>query len=290
MEGIYLSGKGDIDCKEKIAVIENDSIYSQLHYHEFVELVYFNKGSGIHYINGEEYRVSNSDIYIINPYVKHEFKADVENPLQVINIMFYVDFFDKHFHGHNFIDYAFSRLIFNENVQNKNVGYIHIKGEHKQKLGELFKKMLVEFKEKDLGYLSVLNKQLSTLLIYIFRENFANYGKTGLTIQQKRRIEDALEYIEKNYNKNINVGSVAKNSGFCNLYFNTLFKKYVGVSIPVYIKNKRIEAACMLLATTDKKVEDICYEVGYSDIPYFYRIFQEMKKESPGEYRKKSEH
>ena len=288
MNGHYLSGITNIASYEGIAVVESANINNQLHYHKFIEIVYFDKGSGYHTFEGNKHRVSAGDLYVINPFISHEFQADEEGVLRVINIMFYADFFDLNVEANSFIENVYKTLFGKELKESKRVNVIHLRGERQQSFGEMFHAMLKEFQDKSDGYLKVLHNQLSILLISLFRDYVSETSKLGLTVFQKNRVESAIKYLDVHFTQNVNVDTIAKKIGFCSLYFNHLFKVYTGNTIPQYIKNKRLEHACRLLEQTDKSVEQICYDVGYSDVKHFYKIFREHKKMTPGEYRKKS--
>ena len=54
-----------------------------------------------------------------------------------------------------------------------------------------------------------------------------------------------------------------------------------------YLKKVRLERAAQLLTVTGLTVQDICYEVGYSDKTKFFRHFREQYGETPLVYRKK---
>lgn len=289
MDGQYLSGITNIMPYEGIAVAESSQINNQPHYHKFVELVYFDKGSGIHTIDGEQHRVSGGDLYILNPFVMHEFHADESGVLGVINVMFYADFFDVTIVAEHFISLAYSKLLGSGKGGANGGNYIHLHGNRIHVFRQMFHDMLNEYKKKEDGYLKVLNYQLSVLLIYIFRDYANDMEKLGLTVWQKRCVEGAIRYIDENFVENISVEKISKNTGFCPLYFNKLFKLYTGESIPQYVRRKRLEFACRLLSQTDKSIEQICLDVGYSDIKHFYKFFKENRKMTPGEYRKKSE-
>jgi transcriptional regulator GlxA family with amidase domain len=53
-----------------------------------------------------------------------------------------------------------------------------------------------------------------------------------------------------------------------------------------WIREKRLEAARKLLETTPLNVSEICFAVGYQDVPSFSRLFSESTGMSPGEFRK----
>ncbi len=54
-----------------------------------------------------------------------------------------------------------------------------------------------------------------------------------------------------------------------------------------YAQNIRIEEACKLLKTTDKKVIEIAMSVGYKDLKFFNKVFKRYTDTTPREYRKR---
>ncbi len=49
--------------------------------------------------------------------------------------------------------------------------------------------------------------------------------------------------------------------------------EYLGCSVARYIRSRRILRACELLRTTDRRITDIAYDVGFSDYGHFSRVF-----------------
>lgn len=47
-----------------------------------------------------------------------------------------------------------------------------------------------------------------------------------------------------------------------------------------------MQQACLLLDTTDMKINQICYKIGIEDTYYFSRLFSKIMGMSPREYRK----
>lgn len=64
------------------------------------------------------------------------------------------------------------------------------------------------------------------------------------------------------------------------------FIKRYGVTPTLYHRNKRLNAAAILLRTTNLKLSVIAEQCGYSNEYYFSKVFQKYKGVSPGKYRK----
>ncbi len=99
-------------------------------------------------------------------------------------------------------------------------------------------------------------------------------------------INKAIEYIKKNYTKNISLEDVSMSVNVTSYYFSRLFKEEVGVNFVEYVAGLRIEKAKELLNSPDMpSMKEICLDVGYSDPNYFSRIFKKHEGLSPTEYR-----
>lgn len=274
------------DCN--IAIERDLRQYSSYHYHNFIEIVYFEKGSGIHYIGENQYPVSGGDLYIINSGIKHGILS-VESPLSLINIMFKSEFLSKDIDAENFIDEIRARLL-GENYRNEKTktDFIHVVSKSLGDYSEHADKMLDEYQNKPLFYLELLRKKLETLLIQVFRDYYTEDYTSGLTFTQKNTIESFIEKIDNNFCKTENFDEFISETGFCKLYLNRLFNRYTGMTILKYVRKKRIEKACRLLVETNDTVEAICEEVGYGDLKYFYSLFRSVVGTTPGNFRKKA--
>jgi AraC family transcriptional regulator len=75
--------------------------------------------------------------------------------------------------------------------------------------------------------------------------------------------------------------------GFASPYhFNRTFRQITGVPPLQFLYALRLEAAKRMLTETQKKVIDICYEVGYSSVGTFTRRFADVLGVSPVRFRK----
>ncbi len=95
----------------------------------------------------------------------------------------------------------------------------------------------------------------------------------------------ALQYIEQNYHKNINLNDAAKTVNMSYHYFSKFFKESTGKKFSDYITEIRMEKAMKHLKDADFNIKAICYEVGYSDPNYFCKIFKKKTGMTPSEYR-----
>ena len=98
--------------------------------------------------------------------------------------------------------------------------------------------------------------------------------------------EKLLSYIELHCSEKLALESIAKMCSYAPAYFSRVFKNYTGQNFTSYLKKVRIEKAANLLLTTDTKITDIVYLVGYSDKTKFFSHYKSIMGTSPLKYRK----
>ena len=119
------------------------------------------------------------------------------------------------------------------------------------------------------------------------RQYFLNQ-KQAINNNNKHQIfGEVKHFIEKNYNKEITLDSLASDTGFNATYFSKLFKEYFGVNFVSYLCGIRIEAAKKLLIDTDIRITTIHSMVGFSQHSYFVKQFKAHTGLAPVDYRNK---
>lgn len=106
------------------------------------------------------------------------------------------------------------------------------------------------------------------------------------TNQNRAKIKEAIDFIKKNYQKDLNMAMVSNHVSMNYSLFSIAFKEYTGVNFVNYLKQIRIDEAKRLLETTDEKIIDISYQVGYENEKHFMKTFKNICGVSPSEYRK----
>ena len=94
----------------------------------------------------------------------------------------------------------------------------------------------------------------------------------------------AVEYIKKNYNKNISVENIANLLGIERSYLSRLFKTHKNKSTQNYIIDYRMHKAKKMFEEEDMNVSQVCAAVGYTNIYCFSRIFKSRVGMPPKEY------
>jgi transcriptional regulator GlxA family with amidase domain len=100
-------------------------------------------------------------------------------------------------------------------------------------------------------------------------------------------IKKAQELIEDNYKEKITVEELAEKLALGRRNLERRFKKATSNTVTEYIQRVKIEAAKKSLETSRMNINEVMYEVGYSDTKAFRNIFKKFTGLSPIEYRNK---
>jgi transcriptional regulator GlxA family with amidase domain len=100
-------------------------------------------------------------------------------------------------------------------------------------------------------------------------------------------IKKAQEFIENNYAEKITVDNLASMLALSRRHLERRFKKATSNTVVEYMQRVRIEAAKMSLETIRENVNEVMYNVGYTDTKAFRMIFKKITGLSPIEYRNK---
>lgn len=109
----------------------------------------------------------------------------------------------------------------------------------------------------------------------------------GQKIHEDDDIKKVQEFIENNYTEKITVDELCKQFSIARRTFERRFKKATNNSIVEYIQRVKIESAKKQLEIGRKTVNEVMYDVGYSDIKAFRELFKKVTGISPIEYRNK---
>ena len=97
----------------------------------------------------------------------------------------------------------------------------------------------------------------------------------------------AQEYIENNVEEKITVDQLASMLAIGRRNLERRFKKATANSVVEYIQRVKIEAAKMSLESSRENVNEVMYNVGYTDPKAFRLTFKKITGLSPIEYRQK---
>lgn len=271
---------------EKFSQIKDFGITSAIelnipnHSHEFFELGYIKEGKILHTLNGKTTVLSEGQYFFLDYNDSHSYTA-LSDSVLVVNIIFKPTLIDRSLSfckdtytllrnylikiEPNKLNVAPNKTVFNDD---------------NNLIWDLIYKMLHEYMYLKIGYIETLRSHLIELLIYTIRK-IATEEKA-----QENLIDYAITKINSNYANPPTLKELAKKFLCSEPYVSLKFKQEVGKNYREYITLTRLSEAKRLLLNTNKKINDISEEVGYTDVNSFYITFKKYEGVSPNVFRK----
>ena len=136
-----------------------------------------------------------------------------------------------------------------------------------------------------------LGRDMAVLASKMFQIDIARKDQSqfAIFVGQKQHGDEAVvsvqEFIEANYQDKLTVDELSEKSSIGRRTFERRFKRSTGNSVIEYIQRVRVEAAKRQLEAGKKTINEVIYEVGYSDVNAFRLVFKKYTGLSPIDYR-----
>ncbi|MDQ6417931.1 response regulator [Paenibacillus sp. LHD-117] len=110
-------------------------------------------------------------------------------------------------------------------------------------------------------------------------------GKAQYSEEVKDCIARAVQAMHDELTGSVHASEMAKRVNMSRSYFSQCFKDLVGMTFNEYLRHIRMEKAKEYLQYTQKTIQWITENTGYTDQKYFSRVFHEKTGMLPSEYR-----
>lgn len=252
-------------------------VEAKMHRHEAWELYYVTRGCGVRMTGDTLMPFSEGDVVLIPPSMAHYWEYDSESvnadgEIAYLMVAFSQEFIDRCITAFPEIRRTLFARPFPEEAVRYGSGS-----------AEIIKNCLRRMAgDDDLGQLG----EMIRLLPFVFTTSDRTYiGKPVRIEHDLRRIQDVVTYVMAHYPHTITLGEIASHIGMNRSAFCTFFKRNKGMTFSRFVTLYRLETACGLLKDTAKQISEICYAVGFNDLPHFNRVFRKHYGLSPSKYR-----
>ncbi|WP_160689666.1 helix-turn-helix domain-containing protein [Clostridium sp. C2-6-12] len=238
-----------------------------------MEFLFVLKGELKVIINNQKYKLSESDVLLINNGDVYELYGEEENI--VLSMQIDNDFFNNVMRGEQSLFLCNSSIDENENYND---------------IRKILSKIIYEYSIKknryDFKVMSLLYD-----LIYLLDMNFTiieEYKMQTLEVKNSKhteRINNILAYIKQNYYKQISLQDVADAQYLTPEYLAKFFKSHMKMTILKYLNEYRLSQAVKELIRTDNSVTIVAMNNGFPNLAAFNKIFKEIYNTTPAEYR-----
>ncbi|SDE49500.1 AraC-like ligand binding domain-containing protein [Pricia antarctica] len=251
----------------KIEPFDVNKRYTRPHRHtKYLELVYFRKGSGFHYMDQQSYAIEPPIIFLIKKDEVHHWKIDTVPEGFVILIK--QDFLD-------------STLDKNINLQLQQLSFQQkIEIQTDVTIDSLFEILCNEMEGKRAGLNEVVEGALKALLAKII--GYANMEGTSNMGDTLSRFDGLLGKELKN---KVSHYAALLNTTAQNL--NSLCKGRYSKTASQVIAVQMVKEAKRLLRFTDLSVTEIAYKFAFKDVSHFVKYYKRYEGETPMQFKKR---
>jgi len=253
---------------------ENDRYF--WHYHPEYEIVFVRKGSGKLHIGEHLKNYEEGELVFIGPDLPHTgFGYGVIGEHEEIVVQLRKDFLGEEFMQKPELQHI--RKLFERAKQG-----LSFQGKSRKIVAAKLQKMLTFSNFERLVELLKIFEILATTTEFSVLN--AADKRFDFNHKDEDRINKVYEYVEKNYQKNVDIRAVADLANLTIPSFCRYFKKISHITYTDFVNEYRINQACRLLFE-NKPIADICFEVGFNNISHFNKTFKQLKGMSPREYK-----
>lgn len=279
----------DEDGKQLINLSEmilDDNYQATAHTHHMLEISCIKDGTGIYFIDSQQYNLSQGDIVIIGNKESHLLQVEKNSLLTNLVIHFEPEYIWNTLKYD--INYDFLRIFYERTPSFTH--RLNRKDSATSQIYNLFLEIEQEFIRQEISYELMVKAKLMTIFAMIMRQLGSDFSVHASTCnpQPDRNVQEmnqAMQYIHAHFTDEITLEELADIACMSPTYFSANFKKLNGLSPFSYISSLRVQMALELIKTSHKNLTEIASDCGFHSSANFNKIFKRITGNSPSFYR-----
>lgn len=265
--------------------ISQHSRYSivPLHIHDYIEINYVYDGDTTAIINGSRIQLKKGDVCLLDTGCPHTILETTENDI-IVNFLISKEYFSLSFINRLLYGNIISSFLIKSLTEKRNHNqYLLFHSQDNDKLRNIIELIIGEQIHIDLCYQEIING----LMIVFFSELIRTYSYQEFGLNDDNLlINKIVKYVENNY-ADCSLEKMSELFSYSPNYLSGLIKKSTGKTYKRLIQEQRLKNAAVLLKNTDWSIDKISKEIGYKNIGFFYKKFEQYFKVKPRKYRDK---
>ena len=263
-----------------------ENAHGDAHTHDFLALVYFERGGGSLRLGDREWQIEAGDAYVIAPGEVVGSWAGTSGSHRAAGwtASFPPEVLGDRAPG-TFLSWRAHPLLF-PFVGGAAGGAQRLKvpPEERRSWSERFSALDAELRGRQDGYREAVLSHLTLLLVELSRLAADVVG--NLRLKDEPLLAGVFGFIEERYREPISLKDVARAVGLTPGHLTTVVRRKTGRTVLEWIVERRMAEARRLLVETDLSVEEVGRGVGYADAGYFARAFRRAHDATPLSWRR----
>ena len=248
----------------------------------FFVLIYIVDGSGVQYVNNHKFTYRRGNLFLITPQDTYSF--DIVSPTK----FFFLSFNNSYIRTTSDIDWV-QRMEFVLNNASHRPGCILKNKVDKPLIASLVENIVQEQNNQQLYHVKITETIVHTIILVVAR-NIALKLPKNIKENTGEAVLDILHYIQENifHPNNLKVESIGRQMGISQSYLGKYFKKQTGETLQQYIINYKLRLVEMRLLNSDMRINEIVFELNFTDESHLNRLFKKYKGVNPSDFRKRT--
>ena len=262
----------DLECDCRCRYVRSDTEYFRPHWHNYYEIFMVVNGDVCHIINGSKQILTKGQLLFIRDFDIHDYKSANGNYFEFVNLSFTKETLNDMF------EYLGDKFPTEQLLSAQYPPGVIISERDREKL---FYSMTELGGTTDKALTKI---KMRTLLVNIFMNYFFNYSES--TSEIPLWLEMIYEKMKKPSNFIKGTSRLYELCPKTREHLCRSLKKYYNTSPCALVNELRLEYAANLLHTSNLSVTSICYECGFENLSWFYKLFEKKYGTTPSQYKK----
>ncbi|MFJ7975782.1 helix-turn-helix domain-containing protein [Peribacillus sp. NPDC096379] len=243
------------------------------HWHDSIELLFVLKGQVTVWVQNNQYNLTEKDIMLINANDIHSLQSMEDNLLIALQIP--VSLLEVHIK-------ELEKIVFNCKSFQHDID----KQSEFDKLRSLIAQMMWAVNKEENGFMLQI-QALFYQLLHLLTTQYMETSNTKQSLSDKyiTRLLRITNYVKENFRQKLSLKELSEREFLSVPYLSKFIKDYLGMTFLEYVDSVRLEHAVTDLQRTDLPIIQIAIENGFPNVKSFNRVFKDVYKLTPGEFR-----
>lgn len=253
------------------------------HWHPEVELTYIEEGGIEYQINDTVYRLQAGEGLFCNASALHTGHMMQQKDCRYLSVTF-----------HPRMIYGFEGSVIDKRyvepvTRNDSLGGLFLKpdGDWQQQVLDGIRELGSVYETHPEGFELRIQQELLSIWDTLYRNAWSKFsGKGYVQYKEIERLRKTITYLQEHYHEHVTLDAISEHVNICTSECCRFFKRHMNQTIFEYLMEYRIEKSLPLLMKGTDSITTISQMVGFSNPAYFGKVFHQIMRCSPSEYRK----
>jgi len=259
--------------------VENNKQFNNLtpHAHDLIEIIWTVTGDSFLTVDMQTYSPQGDQVFCIMPHQRHQFSMNADAQGYIIR------FNELFLHEYNAVYHADLMLVL---TQSSN---IHYSQDVVEEMQTIMDKLIREYSGQQIYSSEILSRYLNILFIHMTRESRQQPIPANQQSNNTRQAKRFIQLVDEHFKAHKKVSEFAEIMCVTPSYLNETIKKATGYTAGHHIRQRVILEAKRYAAYSDSSMKEVAWDLGFSDICYFSKLFKKETGYTFSEFKKRQD-